>query len=96
MVNPILETTNKQPIKKISYKDVHFLYDMLEQLNSWQGALELFDQFFSDKNSPLNKKKIISDYHACSQIFPIFYQDFSQTMKKINTQMVDLSQKEKV
>lgn len=69
---------------------------MLEQLNFWQNALNLLNEFFGDKQRPVNKKKIASDYYACSQIFSSFHNDFSQTLPKIEKQLDKLRQKEKI
>ncbi|MGG5342505.1 hypothetical protein [Enterococcus sp. AZ192] len=91
-----LKNDKKQPIKSISHQDIYSLHDLLEQLNSWQNALNLLNDFFSDKQRPVNKKKIASDYYACSQIFSSFHNDFSQTLPKIKKQIDELRQKEKI
>lgn len=91
-----LKNEKNQPIKNISHQDIYSLYDLLEQLNSWQGALTLLNDFFSDKQRPVNKKKIASDYYSCSQIFSAFHHDFSQLLPKIESQIKELRQKEKV
>lgn len=91
-----LETKNNQPIKMVSHQEIYSLHDMLEQLNSWQAALKLLNDFFSDKQCPVNKKKIVSDYYACSQIFLAFQSDFSQTILKMENQIEELCRKEKI
>lgn len=96
MENQKLVSKNNQPIKMINHQEIYSLFDMLEQLNSWQNALNLLNDFFSDKQRPVNKKKIASDYYACSQIFSSFYNDFSQTLPKIEKQLDELRQKEKI
>ncbi|MEI5990476.1 hypothetical protein A5881_001969 [Enterococcus termitis] len=96
MDNQRLVPRNNQPIKMINHQEIYSLFDMLEQLNSWQNALNLLDDFFSDKQRPVNKKKIARDYYACSQIFSSFHNDFSQTLPKIKKQIDELRQKEKI
>ncbi|MCA5014306.1 MULTISPECIES: hypothetical protein [unclassified Enterococcus] len=96
MDNQRLVSKNNQPIKMINHQEIYSLFDMLEQLNSWQNALNLLNDFFSDKQRPVNKKKIASDYYACSQIFSSFHNDFSQTLPKIKKQIDELRHKEKI
>lgn len=91
-----IKNDRNQPIKNISYQDIYFLHDLLEQLNSWQNALNLLNEFFSNKQHPVNKKKIASDYYACSQIFSSFHNDFSQILPKIEKQLDKLRHKEKI
>ncbi|WP_409334271.1 hypothetical protein [Enterococcus casseliflavus] len=44
-----IKTSNKQPVKEISYQDIYGLGDTLEQLRSWQEPLCVLEKFFSDK-----------------------------------------------
>jgi predicted HD phosphohydrolase len=96
MENQKLVSKNNQPIKMIDHQEIYSLFDMLEQLNSWQNALNLLNDYFSDKQRPVNKKKIASNYYACSQIFSSFHNDFSQTLPKMKKQIDELRQKEKI
>ncbi|EOL45086.1 hypothetical protein [Enterococcus caccae] len=96
MENQSVKTKNNQPIKMISYQEVYSLHDLLEQLNSWERTLKLLNEFFSDQKRPVNKKKIASEYHACSQIFTTFHNDFSQTLQKMESQIIILRGKEKI
>ncbi|ALS36609.1 putative HD phosphohydrolase [Enterococcus rotai] len=91
-----IKNDRNQPIKSISHQDIYSLHDLLEQLNSWQNALNLLNNFFSDKQRPVNKKKIASNYYACSQIFCTFHKDFSQALQEMEKQITELRQKEKV
>ncbi|MBO0459800.1 hypothetical protein JZO77_23980, partial [Enterococcus hulanensis] len=54
-----LLTKENLPIESIGQQDLHTAKTTLEQLQSWINVLELFDQFFNCKQSPLNKEKII-------------------------------------
>ena len=91
-----IKTEHNQPIKKVIYQDIYSLHDLLEQLNSWNEPLHLLTQFFSDNHRPVNKKKIIKDYHSCSKIFSAFQKDFTLTLEKMNSQIEALRKREKI
>ncbi|WP_317615673.1 hypothetical protein [Enterococcus sp. OL5] len=40
-----IKTSNKQPVKEISYQDMYRLGDTLEQLRSWQEPLCVLENF---------------------------------------------------
>lgn len=69
---------------------------MWEQLQSWQEVLPVLENFFKDKSRPLNKQQIARKYYACSQVFMLFYQDFSQTMQQLEKQLLELRSRKKV
>ncbi|MCB5954257.1 hypothetical protein [Enterococcus sp. CWB-B31] len=92
----MIQTKNKQPIKEISHQDIYEVYDVWEQLQSWQEVLPVLEKFFEDKERPVNKQQIAKKYYACSQIFTVFYLDFSQSMKKMEKQLLELRSKKKV
>lgn len=91
-----IKTSNKQPVKEISYQDMYGLGDTLEQLKSWQESLCVLEKFFSDKKRPVNKQKIAQDYHACSLLFNVFYVDFGNSIQKMEIQIGDLKSRRKV
>ncbi|EOL49409.1 hypothetical protein [Enterococcus caccae] len=91
-----LKTENNQPIKKLSHQDIYELYDMLEQLKSWQEPLNLLGRFFGDMNRPVDKRKIAKEYYSCSQIFNIFNLEFAFSMQRMETQINELRRREKV
>jgi hypothetical protein len=95
-VKEMIQTENKQPIKEITYQDIFSLYDMWEQLQSWQEVLPVLEKFFEDENRPVNKQQIARKYYACSQVFMIFYLDFSQTMQRMEKQLLELRSKKRV
>lgn len=92
----MIQTKNKQPIKEISHQDIYEVYDVWEQLQSWQEVLPVLEKFFEDTDRPVNKQQIARKYYACSQIFTVFYLDFSQSMKKMEKQLLELRSKKKV
>lgn len=68
----------------------------MEQLKSWQEPLGVLEKFFSDKKRPVNKQKIIRDYHACSLLFHVFLTDFGSSLEKLELQIGDLKTRRKV
>ncbi|MFW8576982.1 hypothetical protein ACOJBY_09200 [Enterococcus entomosocium] len=90
-----IKTSNKQPVKEISYQDIYGLGDTLEQLKSWQEPLGVLEKFFSDKKRPVNKQKIIRDYHACSLLFHVFLTDLCSSLEKLELQIGDLKTRSK-
>ncbi|OQO83430.1 hypothetical protein BH739_16195 [Enterococcus casseliflavus] len=91
-----IKTSNKQPVKEISYQDMYRLGDTLEQLRSWQEPLCVLEKFFSDKKRPANKQKIFRDYHACSLLFNVFLTDFGSSLEKMERQIGELKTRRKV
>jgi len=91
-----IKTSNKQPVKEISYQDMYRLGDTLEQIRSWQEPLCVLEKFFSDKKRPANKQKIIRDYHACSLLFNVFLTDFGSSLEKMEHQIGELKTRRKV
>ena len=92
----VLKTKNKQPIKAISYQDLYLLKETLEQLQSWTSVLELLDEFFANRLLPLDKKKIIKEFHSLSRIYGMFMDDFSTCTDDLENQVEKLMVKEKV
>jgi hypothetical protein len=90
-----IKTSNKQPVKEISYQDIYGLGDTLEQLKSWQEPLGVLEKFFSDKKRPMNKQKIIPDYRACSLLFHVFLTDLGSSLEKLELQIGDLKTRSK-
>lgn len=92
----MVQTENNQPIKEISHQDIYKVYDLWEQLESWQEVLLVLENFFENKERPLNKQQIARKYYACSQVFHLFYQDFSETMQQLEKQLLELRSRKKV
>lgn len=65
-------------IKAIPYHEILALQEINERLDSWQKMLEILEIFFSEENPPVNKKKIIRDYHACAKIFKAFQKNYGE------------------
>ncbi|EHD3774267.1 hypothetical protein ACWH4J_00870 [Enterococcus faecalis] len=89
-------TKNNQPIKEITQQDIHELRDYLEQLASWQEPLKQIHTFFDNQEIPLNKKKIIREFHAQAKVFDVFYENFILSMGTLEEKVTNLEGKEKM
>lgn len=92
----IVLTTNNQPVKEITYQDMYLLNDTFDQIQSWVEPLSVLNNFFSNGMVPLNKKKIIKEFHANSYIFNAFYQDFLDSTTTLEKQIENLKNRPKV
>lgn len=92
----VITTKNKQPIKEISYQDMYRLTDTINQIDSWKETLSVLNNFFANRGIPLNKKKIIKEFHASSYIFTAFYEDFLVRSATLEKQIEELKTKSKV
>lgn len=89
-------TKDSQPIKTITHHDIYCLKDKLEQIQSWERALTLIKIFFDNNGVPLNKKKIMKEFYANSQIFNAFYTSFIEDTETLNKRINHLLEKDKV
>ncbi|MCB5953973.1 hypothetical protein [Enterococcus sp. CWB-B31] len=89
-------TKNKQPVKIISHQDIYLLSDTFEQLISWNEPLNLLENYFSDKDRPVNKQKLAKQYYAYSKLFNVFYTDFKHLLETMDKQISELRSKEKL
>lgn len=92
----LLLTEKNQPIKSIAKQDIYDLKDYLEQLASWKEPLKLVNEFFENQAIPLNKKKIMREFHAHARIFNTFYVNFLLSMYSLEKKVMNLEGKEKV
>jgi hypothetical protein len=89
-------TTNNQPLKQITYQNIYQLKELSERLDSWIKPLSGVHEFFSDREIPLNKKKVMREFHANAVIFTAFYQQFSNLVSSVEKQIDELASKEKL
>ncbi|MGK0552587.1 hypothetical protein ACSFB8_10975 [Enterococcus faecalis] len=87
---------NKQPVKAITKQEIYDLKDYLEQLASWKEPLKLLNDFFESQAIPLNKKKIMREFHAQARIFSTFYNNFLLSMDTLEEKINKLEVKEKI
>lgn len=83
----IILTKNNQPIKEICYQDMYLLNDTFDRLDSWKEVLAIINNFFNNRGIPLNKKKIMKEFHSSSYIFNAFYQDFLTSTATLEEQI---------
>lgn len=89
-------TKNNQPIKEICYQDMYLLNDTFDQIYSWREVLAILNNFFNNRGVvPLNKKKIMKEFHSSSYIFNAFYQDFLTSTATLERQIEDLKNRPK-
>lgn len=89
-------TKNNQPLKAITHHDIYNLKDKLEQLQSWKEPLVLMKNFFDNSGVPLNKKKIMKEFYANSQIFSAFYKSFIEDTETLSKRIDQLLESDKV
>ncbi len=87
---------NKQPLKAITKQDLHDLKEYLERLVSWKEPLALVNEFFENQAIPLNKEKIVREYHSQAIMFQSFYEIFVLSMDTIEQKIEILEKREKV
>lgn len=91
-----ITTKNNHASKNLTQQDIQSLSNTLEQLDSWNLVLNLLHQFFNNNPHPLDEKQVIREYYVCSKLFTNFHNDFYRLSKKINKQIEELQQKEKI
>ncbi|WP_461732459.1 hypothetical protein [Enterococcus sp. LJL128] len=89
-------TKNNQPIKEISQQDIYTMQEILEHFQSWKTMLELMKNFFANESTPINKKKIIKEFHAHSKIFDTFYESYLKDTNKLEIHVENMRNKVKV
>lgn len=89
-------TKNNQPIKEITQQDIHELKDCLEQLASWQEPLKQIRTFFDNQAIPLNKKKVIREFHAQAKVFDVFYENFILSIDSLENKIEKLKSKKQI
>lgn len=89
-------TKNSQPIKSITHHDIYNLKDTLEQIQSWKEPLALMKKFFDNSGVPLNKRKIMKEFYANSQIFSVFYASFIEDTDTLEKRIEHLLESDKV
>lgn len=91
-----LLTGNKQVVKAITKQDIDEVRGQLEQLASWKEPLKLINTFFENQAIPLNKKKIMREFHSQARIFHTFYESFEFSMETLEQKIKILQEKEKI
>ncbi|MBO0447336.1 hypothetical protein JZO78_13455 [Enterococcus ureilyticus] len=68
-------------IKAVPYQEIIDPRDTVEQLQLWQELLAVLEKYFTNSNTPINKKQVIKHYYTCSKLF----QTFNSGFKKLNS-----------
>ena len=82
-------------LKVIPYHELLALKDTVERLSSWEKPLQLLQQFFGDHNSPLNKRKIIKEYHSSALLFQLFFENYQLLLSKESEILIQMNQHQK-
>ncbi|WP_442258000.1 hypothetical protein [Vagococcus salmoninarum] len=56
-------------------------------MQSWEKTFGNFALFFTTTASPLNKKQIMRDFYANSQVFDLFLKDFLEQTATLEKQI---------
>lgn len=70
-----------QDLKGITYREIIELRDLMEKFASWQEPLAVLDDFFKFRSGPIDKKRIVREYYARSQLFYVFYEDYQRLIE---------------
>ena len=65
-------------IKAVPYQEIIDLRDTVERLQSWQEPLGVLEKYFTNPNTPINKKQVVKQYYACSKLFQTFNSEFEK------------------
>ncbi|PZL76675.1 hypothetical protein CI088_02515 [Enterococcus plantarum] len=83
-------------IKAVPYQDILDVKEVLERMQSWGKSLLLLNDFFSDQNIPVNKKKIIRDYYACGKIYHSYFKEMENMLNILEKQICVLTEKQSI
>ncbi|EOH96179.1 hypothetical protein UAY_03089 [Enterococcus moraviensis ATCC BAA-383] len=78
-------------IKAVPYQEIIDLRDTLERLASWQEPLTTLENYFSNPNTPINKKQVVKQYYACSKLFQTFNKEFDLLLTSAEKQLHEVS-----
>lgn len=82
--------------KAVSYQEIIDLRDTVERLQSWQEPLAVLEKYFTNPNTPINKKQVVKDYYACSQLFQLFKNNYDSLTEQVNKQVLTMNTLEKM
>ncbi|MBO0471037.1 hypothetical protein JZO66_10820 [Enterococcus sp. DIV0242_7C1] len=82
-------------IKAVPYQEIIDLRNTLERLDSWQEPLAVLEKYFTNPGAPINKKKVVKEYYACSKIFQTFNLEFNRLIQEAELQILAIGTQEK-
>lgn len=83
-------------IKAVPYQDILDVKEVLERMQSWEKPLLLLNDFFSDQNIPVNKKKIIREYYACGKIYQSYFKEVESMLQILEKQIRVITEKQSI
>lgn len=83
-------------VKAIPYEHILDLKEALERLYFWEKPLLLLNDFFSDQNIPVNKKKIIHDYYAYGKIYHSYFKEMENMLNILEKQIRVITEKQSI
>lgn len=83
-------------IKAVPYQEIIDLRDTVERLQSWQEALVVLEKYFTNPNTPINKKQVVKDYYACSQLFQLFKNNYDSLTEQAAKQVLTMDKLKKI
>lgn len=83
-------------IKAVPYQEIIDLRDTVERLQSWQEPLAVLEKYFTNPNMPINKKQVVKDYYACSQLFQLFKNNYDSLTEQVNKQVLTMNTLDKM
>ena len=79
-------------IKAVPYQEIIDLRDTVERLQSWQEALVVLEKYFTNPNTPINKKQVVRQYYACSKLFQTFNAEFEKLNLTAEKQLLKIQE----
>ncbi|MBO0422575.1 hypothetical protein [Enterococcus plantarum] len=83
-------------IKAVPYQEIIDLRDTVERLQSWQEPLVVLEKYFTNPNTPINKKQVVKDYYACSKLFQTFNTEFNRLIQEAELQITTIGTQKKL
>lgn len=83
-------------LKAVPYQDIIDLRDTVERLQSWQEPLAVLEKNFTNPTTSINKKQVVKDYYACSQLFQLFKNNCESLTEQANKQVLTMNTLEKM
>ncbi|MGX7244641.1 hypothetical protein ACWOC1_07300 [Enterococcus quebecensis] len=83
-------------IKAVPYQEIIDLRDTLERLQSWQEPLVVLEKYFTNPNTPIDKKKVVKQFYACSTLFLLFKDNYDLLTEQANKHVLTMSRLEKM
>lgn len=74
----------------ITQQDIRLLKNTLNNLHSWIDVLEPMKEFFTMTSEQINKRKIVREFYAHSQVFLTFYESYLNNISLLENKIIVL------